>query len=137
MPISYLVPDYPGRPPYRADGPDEVRRAVRAILRAGADWIKLCAGSGMHLDGQDWDGVELTADEVSTAVAEASRARRAVMCDVKAPEAIEMCVRSGVRSIEHGLFLDEERAALMADTRSVARADLFRLRGSGRPNRNR
>jgi imidazolonepropionase-like amidohydrolase len=114
LPISYLIPDYPGRPPYRADGPDEMRRAVREILRAGADWIKLCAGSGMHLDGQDWERVELAADEVSMAVAEASRARRPVMCDVKAPEAIEMCVRAGVRSIEHGLFLDEERAALMA-----------------------
>ena len=113
-PISYLIPDYPGRPPYRVDGVDEMRRAVRAILRAGADWIKIVAGSGPHVEGQDWDGVEFTAEEISTAVTEAARARRAVMCDVKTPEAIEMCVRAGARSIEHGLFLDEERAVLMA-----------------------
>src|SRR6266446_7515844 len=32
------LPAYPGRPPYLADGPDEMRRVVRGNLRAGADW---------------------------------------------------------------------------------------------------
>jgi imidazolonepropionase-like amidohydrolase len=114
IPTGYLVPDYPGRPPWRADGVDEMRRAVRAILRAGADWVKLCAGTGAHVEGQDWNGVEYTEEEVATAVAEAARAGRFVMADSKTPASIEMCVRAGVRSIEHGLFLDEERAQLMA-----------------------
>jgi imidazolonepropionase-like amidohydrolase len=34
-----LVPDYPGRPPFVVDGPESMRHAVRATLRAGADWI--------------------------------------------------------------------------------------------------
>ena len=114
LPTTYLIPDYPGRPPYRVDGVDEMRRAVRAVLRAGADWIKLCAGSGPHLEGQDWNAVEFTTGEVAAAVEEARRAGRRVMCDSKTPESIEMCIRAGAHSIEHGLFLDEERAALMA-----------------------
>jgi imidazolonepropionase-like amidohydrolase len=114
MPTNYLLPDYPGRPPYRVDGVDEMRRAVRSVIRAGGDWIKIVAGSGLHVEGQDWDQFEYSSDEVAIAVAEASRAGREVMCDVKTPAGIEMCVEAGARSIEHGLFLDEERAALMA-----------------------
>lgn len=114
VPTGYLLPDYPGRPPWRADGVDEMRRAVRTILRAGADWIKVCAGTGAHLEGQDWNGVEYTQEELEVAVQEAARVGKRVMADAKTPASIEMCVRAGVRSIEHGLFLDEETAALMA-----------------------
>jgi imidazolonepropionase-like amidohydrolase len=112
---GYLIPDSPARPPWLADGVDEVRRTTRAILRAGADWIKLCAGSGPHLEGQGFDRQEYSYEEIATAVIEASRRGKGVMADAKTPESIEDCVRAGVRSIEHGLFLDEERARLMAE----------------------
>ena len=115
LPISYVLPDYPGRPPYRVDGRDEMRRAVRELLRAGADWIKVCAGSGAHLEGQDWNATELSYEEIEVAVQEAARAGKRVMADAKTPASIEMCVRAGVASIEHGVFLDEERAQMMAD----------------------
>jgi imidazolonepropionase-like amidohydrolase len=114
MPMGYLLPDYPGRPPYRVDGIDEMRRAVRAVLRAGADWVKVVTASAPHLEGQDFDRVEYTLEELQTAVFEANRAQKQVMVDAKMPEAIEMCVRAGARSVEHGVFLDEERAGLMA-----------------------
>ena len=114
LPMGYVVPDYPGRPTWRADGVDEVRKAVREVLRAGADWVKVCAGSGAHVEGQDWNGVEYTPEELAAAVEEAARRGKPVMADSKTPASIEMCVHAGVRSIEHGLFLDEERAALMA-----------------------
>lgn len=110
-----LLPEYPGRPEWRADGPEDVRRAVRSILRAGADWIKVCAGTGAHVEGQDWNGVEYTEEELSMAVAEAARVGKSVMADAKTPASIAMCVRAGVRSIEHGLFLDEETARLMVE----------------------
>jgi imidazolonepropionase-like amidohydrolase len=115
FPMGYLLPDFPGRPPYRADGVDEMRRAVRAILRAGADWIKVCAGSGAHVEGQDWNSVEYTYEEIRVAVEEAARAGKRVMADAKTPASIEMCVRAGVASIEHGVFLNEECARLMAE----------------------
>jgi imidazolonepropionase-like amidohydrolase len=115
LPTGYLLPDFPGRPAYRADGADEMRRAVRGILRAGADWIKVCAGSGAHLEGQDWNATEYTHEEIAVAVQEAARAGKRVMADSKTPASIEMCVRAGVASIEHGLFLDEQRAKLMAE----------------------
>jgi len=47
-PVDYMLPDYPGRPPYLADGPAEFRVAVRRLVRAGADWIKLLATGGVR-----------------------------------------------------------------------------------------
>ena len=46
-PVDYMLPDYPGRPPYLADGPAEFRAAVRRLVRAGADWTKLLATGGV------------------------------------------------------------------------------------------
>jgi imidazolonepropionase-like amidohydrolase len=113
--IGYLIPDSPARPPWLVDGVDAMRHATRAILRAGADWIKLCAGSGPHAPGQGFDREEYTYEEIATAVSEATRRGKGVMADAKTPGSIETCMRAGVRSIEHGLFLDEERARLMAE----------------------
>jgi imidazolonepropionase-like amidohydrolase len=113
--IGYLIPDSPSRPPWLADGVEEVRKATRTILRAGADWIKICAGSGPHAEGQGFDRREYSYEEIEVAVVEAARQGKPVMADVKAPESIGDCVRAGVRSVEHGLFLDEERARMMAE----------------------
>lgn len=45
--VDYVVPDYPGRPPFLVDGPAEMRKAVRLVLRAGADWVKLLVTGGV------------------------------------------------------------------------------------------
>jgi imidazolonepropionase-like amidohydrolase len=115
MPMGYVLPDYPGRPPYRADGADEMRRSVRQVLRAGADWIKICTGSGAHEEGQDWNSGEYSLEEVTVAVHEAARVGKRVMADSKTPASIQMCIKAGVASIEHGVFLDEASAQAMAD----------------------
>ena len=44
------TPDFPGRPPFVVDGVDSMRHTVRAILRAGADWIKLATTGGLVSD---------------------------------------------------------------------------------------
>ena len=54
------VPDFPGRPPYLVDGPDEMRKTVRLALRAGADWIKLSTTGGVVSAHDDGDVAELT-----------------------------------------------------------------------------
>ena len=46
LPTDGMLPAYPGRPPHVADGPDEVRKVVRAIARSGADWLKVMATGG-------------------------------------------------------------------------------------------
>ena len=68
-----LTPDYPGRPPYVVDGADSMRHAVRATLRAGADWIKLATTGGLVSEHDQPLIAELTPEEIAVAVFEAER----------------------------------------------------------------
>jgi imidazolonepropionase-like amidohydrolase len=111
---GYLVPEYPGRPPYRVDGVDEMRRTVRMLLRGGADWIKLCATGGITSAYTEDDEPELTLEEIEVAVEEAARKGKGVMAHAFGGQGLDNAVAAGVRSIEHGLFLTEEQASRMA-----------------------
>ena len=111
---STLTPVYPGRPPYRVDGPEEMRHVVRAALRAGADWIKLATTGGLVSDHDQPLIAELTPEEIAVAVWEAARKGKPVAVHAYGGDGLTNAVRAGVRSIEHGGFLTEEQAALMA-----------------------
>lgn len=108
------APADPARPPCVVDGPDEMRRVVRQLLRGGADWIKLCTTGGVLSPHDDPRGAELTDEEVAVAVFEAARKGRGVMAHANGGEGLDLAVRNGVRSIEHGVFLTEEQARAMA-----------------------
>ena len=111
---NYQIPDYPGRVSHLVDGPEEMRKAVRRLLRAGADWIKLATTGGIMSAHDEGSGPELSPDEIGTAVTEAARRGRGVMVHCFGGDGLRASVLAGVRSIEHGLFLSEEDAALMA-----------------------
>jgi imidazolonepropionase-like amidohydrolase len=111
---GYLFPDYPGKPPHLVDGPDSMRRAVRAVLRAGADWIKLATTGGLVSEHDEPLVAELTPEEIAVAVSEAGRKGKPVAAHAYGGEGLSNAVRAGVRSIEHGGFLTEEQAAEMA-----------------------
>lgn len=109
-----LTPDYPGRPPYRVDGPEAMRHVVRATLRAGADWIKLATTGGLVSEHDQPLIAELTPEEIAVAVFEADRKGKHVAAHAYGGEGLTNAVQAGVRSIEHGGFLTEEQAELMA-----------------------
>jgi imidazolonepropionase-like amidohydrolase len=90
-----------------ADGPYEVRKAVREQLRAGADCIKVIATGGVMTPGVDIGAQQLGFDELEAAVQEAHRAGRRVASHAHGAEGIEAAVRAGVDSIEHGSFLTD------------------------------
>jgi imidazolonepropionase-like amidohydrolase len=110
------TPAYPGRPPYLADGPEEMRRVVRANLRAGADWIKLATTGGLVSEHDLPLVPEFTPQEIAVAVDEASRKGKHVSAHAYGGPGLTNAVRAGVRSIEHGGFLSEEQASLMAQS---------------------
>lgn len=97
-----------------ADGPDAVRRAVREQLAAGADFVKLNCSGGV-MGGASVMQAQLTRAEIEAAVDEAALAGTTVSVHAHPPEAIKRAVQAGVRSVEHGSFLDEECAGLMAE----------------------
>lgn len=96
-----------------ADGPDDVRRAVREQLRAGATAIKLFASGGVMTPGVDPRSPSFTEEEMRAGVEEAHKAFRVVGAHAQASEGIKNAVRAGVDSIEHGVWLDEEAIDLM------------------------
>ena len=98
-----------------ADGPDEVRAAVRYQVKYGADVIKTCATAGVLSEGMGRVGVtQYTFEELKAMVDEAEKLERKVAAHAHGTEGIKIATRAGVASIEHGSFLDEEGARLMA-----------------------
>jgi imidazolonepropionase-like amidohydrolase len=112
-------------------GPDAAREAVRRMVRAGADWIKVTA-TGSMLQGSRAFDAQLTDAEFSALVDEAARqGGRQVMVHAHSARAAEMAARAGARSVEHGVWLDEAAIAAMADagtwyvpTLSITQSDL-------------
>ncbi|MBA2570969.1 MAG: amidohydrolase family protein [Chloroflexi bacterium] len=107
--------DHPGAPSGMVDGPDEMRRAVRALIRAGADVIKVATSGGVLSPRDDPRHAHFRPDELSVLVAEADSAGIAVMAHAQATDGIKNAVRAGIRSIEHGIFLDDEAIELMLE----------------------
>lgn len=91
----------------------DVRRAVRALVAGGADWIKLMATPGA-LSGADPRTPLFSDAEIAAAVGEATRLGRPVMVHAHGGPALRAAVLAGARSIEHGLRLTEDDAELMA-----------------------
>jgi imidazolonepropionase-like amidohydrolase len=96
-----------------ADGPDQVRAAVRYQIKYGADVIKTCATGGVLSEGDAVGATQYTYEELKAMVDEAHKLERKVAAHAHGTEGIKIATRAGVSSIEHGSFLDEEGARLM------------------------
>jgi imidazolonepropionase-like amidohydrolase len=99
-----------------ANGVDEVRAAVRYQVKYGADVIKTCATAGVLSGGTQGIGAsQYSFEELSAMVDEARKLGRKVAAHAHGTEGIKLAVRAGVASIDHGSFLDEEGARMMAE----------------------
>ena len=106
------VPD-PGRPSGIVDGPDEMRKRVRELVRAGANVIKVCTSGGVLSPGDSPQHAHFRADELDVLVTEATAAGLPVMAHAQATDGIKAAIRAGIRSIEHGIYLDDEAIEMM------------------------
>lgn len=97
------------------DGVDEMRRAVREQMRQGSDHIKIMVSGGVASPFDPLDSLQFSIGEIQAAVEEAHAFGRYVCAHAYAPEAIERAVANGVRTIEHGNLIDDQRAKLMAE----------------------
>jgi imidazolonepropionase-like amidohydrolase len=91
-----------------ADGPDDVRRAVREQLKAGADCIKFTATGGGMTPGVDPRASSFTEAELAAGVDEAHKAFRRAIAHAQGNAGIKTAVRAGIDSVEHGVYLDDE-----------------------------
>jgi imidazolonepropionase-like amidohydrolase len=95
-----------------SDGPDAVRRATRAELKAGAHFIKAMATGGVLTPGVEPDHSGLDEDELRSVVRTAHNAGRRVASHAIGGQGIKNALRAGVDSIEHGFHLDDEALEL-------------------------
>jgi imidazolonepropionase-like amidohydrolase len=113
--LSMFGAVHPGRPSGIVDGPEEMRRKVRELIRAGADVLKVATSGGVLSPQSDPRHGHFSAAELDVLAAEARAAGRYVMAHAQAAEGIKAAVRAGVRSVEHGIFLDDEAIDLMLE----------------------
>ena len=97
-----------------ADGPDQIRAAVRYNSKHGADVIKVCASGGVLSLNDKVDTPQLTQAELNALVDEAHALGHKTAAHAHGAEAAKRAVRAGIDSIEHGSFLDDEALNLMA-----------------------
>jgi imidazolonepropionase-like amidohydrolase len=111
---SIIGINHPGKPHNIVDGPEEMRKKVRELIRAGADVIKVFTSGGVLSPRDDPRHGHYRDDELDVLVAEASAAGKWVMAHAQATDGIKSAVRAGIRSIEHGIYLDEEAISMMS-----------------------
>jgi imidazolonepropionase-like amidohydrolase len=95
-----------------ADGPDEVRKAVRAEIKGGAHFIKVMATGGVLTPGVDPSQTTFQPEELQAAVEEAHKAGRPIASHAIGNRGIKNALRAGIDSIEHGFYLDDEAVNL-------------------------
>lgn len=98
-----------------ADGVDDVIRAVREQIHAGADAIKIMATGGVMTPGVDPEDAHYSREEMAAGLAEAARFRKRTASHAQGAEGIMNAVLGGVSSIEHGIFMNEACLAAMLE----------------------
>lgn len=90
-----------------SDGVDEMRKHVRQNFAQGADFIKLFATGGVSSVGKALHSCPFTQAEIATAVEEAERHGTYVAAHAHGGTGLDYCIEQGVRTIEHGAFINE------------------------------
>ena len=99
-----------------ADGPDEVTKAVRTHLKQGADFIKILATGAVLSKGVPPGAQQYSDAEIQAAVTEARRWGRPVASHAHGADGIKAAIRAGVRTVDHGSYLDDEAITLLKAT---------------------
>ncbi len=91
-----------------ADGVDEVRKAAREQLKAGADLIKVLATGAVLAPGEKPGAAQFELDEIRAAVVEAAKVGKIVAAHAHGIEGIRNAVEAGAKTIEHGTYLHQD-----------------------------
>lgn len=98
------------------DGVSECRRAVREQFYMGASQIKIMAGGGMSSVCDPVETLQFSEEEIKAVVGAAADYGSYVMAHLYTPDCMKRAVRAGVKSLEHGHWLDEETAKMIYDS---------------------
>jgi imidazolonepropionase-like amidohydrolase len=102
-----------------ADGVDGCMRAVREQLRRNARVIKICASGGVLSEVDHPVHQQFTSAELAVIVEVAGLAERVVAAHCHGKPGIIAALEAGVRTIEHGTYLDDECCDAMKETGAI------------------
>lgn len=92
-----------------------MRKAVRREKKYGGEWIKVLVTGAFCSANDNPEHVHFTPEELTACVSEATRLGMPVMAHAHAADGIVQAVRAGVRSVEHGSFINREGIQLMLE----------------------
>jgi imidazolonepropionase-like amidohydrolase len=96
-----------------ADGPEEIVKAVRTNFKYGADFIKILVTGAVLSKGITPGAQQYSDAEIQAAVTEATRWGRPVAAHAHGADGIKAAIRAGVRTVDHGSYLDDEAVAML------------------------
>lgn len=99
-----------------ADGPWEVRKAVREEIMAGADWIKLMITGGAGTSTERMEDQQMCREEIAAGVNEAHARGKKCFAHLSIDRAINDAVDAGIDSVEHGIIMEKATAEKLART---------------------
>ncbi|WNH09914.1 metal-dependent hydrolase family protein [Thalassobellus suaedae] len=108
-----------------ADGVDDVRQKVRYLIKHGAGVIKFGASAGVLSEEESVGAPQYSQEEMNAIVSEAKMWGRKTCAHAHGAKAINMVIKSGVLSVEHGSFVDDEGIALMRKNGTYLVADIY------------
>ena len=98
---------------YLADGVPEVQKATREVFRKGSSHVKIMAGGGVATVYDPLDGLQFTPEEIRAIVVEAEKVGSYAMAHIYTPDAITIALEAGVKSIDHGMLIDDKAMRLL------------------------
>ena len=113
--VDALLTEHPGVPDTIVDGADEMRQKVRELIRMGADVIKVATSGGVLSPRDKPTHAHFRLEELEVLVEEATAAGIFVMAHAQATPGIKNAIRAGIRSIDHGIYLDDEAIEMMLE----------------------
>ncbi|MBL4870849.1 MAG: amidohydrolase family protein [Robiginitomaculum sp.] len=105
--------------PTICNGADDCRRAARAAIKSGADVIKITATGGVLSNTSAGTEQQFFNDELEAIVESAAKMGRKVTAHAHGKTGIDSALKAGVKSIEHGTYLDAETARLFKKHKAV------------------
>jgi len=100
---------------WEVDSAEELIKAVRRLIKAGAQWIKIMSTGGVLTPGIGAQRSAYTVDQLASAIDEAHEAGVRVATHAIGAEGIVRALRAGVDSVEHGCYLGDEALKLLAE----------------------
>lgn len=97
------------------NGVESARQAVRQRYKDGADFIKITATGGVLSLAKSGQNPQFTDEELAAVIETANDYDMHVAAHAHGTEGMKRAVQAGVRSVEHGTFMDDEVIALMKE----------------------